>query len=74
MEAGELELRQAFEETATKNIKAVVAHSNDTRTELRLLEKKIELQDGIIRQLNEKIEALRVQVTSLQTKVFAGGT
>jgi len=72
--SGDKELRKAFEETATRNIKANVEHSNDTRALVRQLEEKVALLEGYIKQYDEKLEQLQKQITHIQTKVFSGGT
>ena len=74
MEAGERELRKAFEEVTTRNVQATVSHSNETRRIVRELEKKIELLEGIVRNQNTIIDSLRLQLANVQTKVFSGGT
>jgi len=74
MESGEKELRKAFEDVTTNNVRAAVTHGNETRKLVRELEEKIKSLDGIIRQVDEKIEGLRGQITSMQMKIYSGGT
>jgi len=74
MESGERELKQAFEEVTTRNVKAILQHSNETRILVRELEKKVVLLEGNIREQNKEIEALKKQLANVQTKVFSGGT
>lgn len=74
MEAGEKELRQAFEEVTTNNVKAAVEHSNESRKLIRELEKKIVSLDGEIRTYNSRIELMQQQIAMLQAKLYQGGT
>ena len=74
MESGEREMRKVFEDVTTKNVKATVAHSNETRRLLRELENKVKLLEEQLRQSNERIGELRTFITHLQSKVFSGGT
>lgn len=74
MEAGETELRKAFEEVTTRNVRAVLDHANTSRDLVRHLENKVVLLEGLLRQYDDKLEALQKQITSLQMKVYAGGT
>ena len=74
MESGELELRKVFEDVTTNNVKATVAHSNETRQMVRVLEEKVTLLEGVLRQSDEKIEDLRKLVVNLQMKLYSGGT
>ena len=72
MEAGEKELRQVFEDVTTNNVKATVAHSNETRKMMRVLEEKVILLEGILRQYDEKIEDLRKLLVNVQMKLYSG--
>ena len=74
MESGELELRKVFEDVTTNNVKATVAHSNETRQMMRVVEEKVILLEGMLRQSDEKIEDLRKLVVNLQMKLYSGGT
>jgi len=74
MEAGEREMRQAFEHVTTNNVKAAVEHSNETRQIVRELEKKVQLLESQRTLDQANIEQLRMLVTNLQTVVFSGGT
>jgi len=74
MEAGEKELREAFEENITNNVKRVVEHTNETRKMLRSAEEKIERLEKHVISLNQTIEQLRAQLAAVQAIVFRGGT
>ena len=74
MESGELELRKVFEDVTTNNVKATVAHCNETRKMMRVLEEKVILLEGALRQYDEKIEDLKKLVVNLQMKLYSGGT
>jgi predicted RNase H-like nuclease (RuvC/YqgF family) len=74
MDSGEKELRQAFEEVTTKNVKTVVEYTTQTRELVRELEEKIRKLEGLVHSQNQTISALRVQLATVQAKVFSGGT
>ena len=74
MEAGDKEIRKAFEDVTTRNVKAAVDHCNTTRAMMRELEEKVAKLEGHIRTQDETISRLRAQLASVQTKVFSGGT
>ena len=74
MAAGDKEVLEVFQEVTTRNVKAVVAHSNQTRDMVRELENKIKSLDGLVRQYDEKIDMLQKQIVVLQTKLYSGGT
>jgi len=74
MEAGEIELRQAFEEVTTNNVKATVAFTNETRKLVKELEDKVILLEGRLREQDSTIENLRLQLSSVQQKLYSGGS
>ncbi len=74
MKSGEKELRLAFEEVTTNNVKAVVDHSNETRKIVRELEDKLNSLGDLIRNYDTTIDLLKQQITHLQMKMFSGGT
>ena len=74
MEAGEKEIRKAFEDVTTNNVKATVTHSNETRRLLRVAEEKVVSLDGLVRQQQQDIAAIRQQLSTIQAIVFRGGT
>jgi len=74
MEAGELELRKVFEETTTRNVNTMLDHGNETRKIVRELQEKVNQQDATIREQNKTIEALKLQLSNVQMKLYSGGT
>ena len=74
MESGELETRKIFEETTTNNVKTGINFANDTRRLFRELEDKVTHLSNIVRQQEETIDALRLSLVVIQTKLFSGGT
>lgn len=74
MEAGEKELREAFECTTTKNVKTILEYSRETRELTRKLEEKVIRLEGIIRNQDTDLQALRQQLATIQTIVFSRGT
>lgn len=72
--AGEIEIRKAFEETAVRNIQAVIAFSNETRKLVKLLEDKITFLTNDLISQKAAHEQTKKQLAHVQTKLFAGGT
>lgn len=68
------ELRKIFEETTTRNLKMVVAYSEETRKIVRNLEEKILCLQQILIEQNKTIELLKLQLSNVQTKLYSGGT
>ena len=73
-ESGEREMKKAFEEVTTRNVKTMIAYSKDTREIVRSLEEKVALLEEYNRNQTIIIEALKKQLASVQTKLFSGGT
>lgn len=74
MESGEKEMRLAFEEVTTNNVRAILEHGNTTRKLTKELMEKIEQQNAVIGSLNKRIDMQQAQISFLQAKVFSGGT
>jgi hypothetical protein len=73
-ESGEKEQKQALEEVTTRNVKTMIAYSKDTREIVRELEKKVNQLEEYNRNQLVVIEALKLQLAGIQTKLFSGGT
>jgi len=73
MESGEKEIRQAFEEVTTKNVKAAIEYSNETRKIVRLLEEKMLHLELLMQEQNKAIAGLRQQLAMIQGKLYTGG-
>lgn len=74
MAAGDKEILQAFEEVTTRNVRAAVDYSMETRKLTRKLEKKVDLLEGNIRQLNQRLDSIQSLLANVQAKLYAGGT
>lgn len=74
MESGEMEMRKAFEEVTTNNVRAILEHGNTSRKLVKEMMERMDRQDGVIGALNKRIDAQQSQITTLQAKLFAGGT
>jgi len=70
----EKELRKAFEDVTTNNVKAILDHGNNTRKFIRNLEDRVAKQEELLRQHDDRFQMMQNQITLLQTKVFSGGT
>jgi len=74
MEAGERELRKAFEDVSNRNIKAILEHGNKTRKIVREVEAKVDKLEDTIRNFDDKIKVLEKLLSNIQQKVYVGGT
>lgn len=74
MESGELQLRKAFEETTTRNVKTISEYTKETRKLVRDLEQSVQELKNMIVERDKQIGELRQQVSVLQGKIYAGGT
>jgi len=73
MEAGELEVRKAFEEVTTRNVQAAISYSTETRKLVRELEKKVLHFEKVIVGKDEVINDLRQQISKIQQQLYTGG-
>lgn len=74
MEAGEKELRKAFEEVTTGNVKAILDFSQGTRDLIRTLEQRMNRLEQERQQDKALIQSLKLQLSQVQAKVYSGGT
>ena len=74
MEAGELEVRKAFEEVTTRNVQAAISYSTETRKLVRELEKKVLHFEKVIVGKDEVINDLRQQISKIQQQLYTGGS
>lgn len=74
LEPGELELRKAFEDTTTQNVKTIIDYSTQTRDLIRDAEKSILELKNMIATRDKDIAELRQQVSLLQSKIYRSGT
>jgi len=70
----EKELRKAFEEVTTSNVKASIDFTNETRKMFRGLSDKFDSLEARMTQYDEKLQLLQKQVSIMQAIVFRGGT
>jgi len=74
METGELEVRKIFEETTTRNVTAILDHSNKTRALVRELNDRIDKMEESIRVFSGMIDEMRKQLSFVQAELYKGGT
>lgn len=74
MEAGEKEMRKAFEEVTTRNVTAAIEFSNETRKMVQELTKKVAHLEQAVIDKDKVINVLREQVVHLQQKMYLGGS
>jgi len=68
------ELYKVFEGIITNNVKAIEAHTNQTRVLVRELEEKVNNSYDTIMSQNEEIKMLKSQMQNIQTKLYSKGT
>jgi hypothetical protein len=73
MDTGEKELRKAFEEVTTRNVRSAVDHGNETRRLTREIEEKIARLEMQVMQQRKLIDDLQTQVTSLNIVLYSNG-
>lgn len=74
VEAGDLELMAAFEETITRNVTTIQEYTKETRKLVRELENRVKQLKDLVVQKDTEVKELRQQVSLLQGKLYAGGT
>lgn len=74
MALSDKEIREAFEATTNKNIKAVIQFTEDTRKLVRELENKVQFLQNDLISRHEEIKQLKIQNASILTKLVRGGT
>jgi predicted nucleic acid-binding Zn-ribbon protein len=74
VEAGDLQLAKAFEETTTKNVKTIQDYTTETRKLVRELEQHVHELKNLVAQRDKDISELRQQLSLVQAKLYAGGT
>lgn len=74
MEAGEREVSEAREIVNRRNVQAAVSHGNETRHMMREMEVKVTTLQNTVMSFQGQIDAMRMQLASIQTKLFSGGT
>ena len=74
MEAGEFELRKAFEDVIRQNIQTIIQYTTETRTLLREAQKSLDELKRMIATRDTDILQLRQQVAILQSKIYQNGT
>lgn len=74
MDETDKEFRRIFEQTTTRNVRAAVAFSNDTRKLIHDLEARVERLEQQNRLLVEQLEQFRIMLAGVQAKLFSGGT
>ena len=70
----EKEERLAFEALTTRNVKAAVAHSNDTRALVRDLQEQVKRLINTLLSREEDLKQIKIQLAALQQKIYRGGT
>lgn len=74
MEAGEKELRKAFEDVTTGNVKTILDFSTVTRKIVRDLETRVVSLELKLIEQNKVINELKMQLASVQMTLFNKGT
>ena len=70
----ERELRKAFEQVTTSNVQGILDFCQATRKMLREIEETVQGLNNTIQTQNQTIEILKMQLASVQAKLYVGGT
>lgn len=74
MEAGEREIKKAFEDVTTQNVRTNIAYSTETRRLIRDLSKEVKQLKDMIAAKDIEFAELRKQLGIVQGKIYQGGT
>lgn len=74
MEAGELEIKKAFEEVTTKNVRTIQDYTTETRNLVRVLEESVKQLKNMIAQRDVDLASIKQQLSLIQAKQYSGGT
>lgn len=74
METGELELRKAFEDVTTKNVKIVVDYSTQTRELVRDLSQELKELKQMLVTRDVELAQLKQQISVVQGQIYIRGT
>ena len=70
MEAGEKELREAFESTTTQNVKAILEYSNGTRKMVREVERRLSMVDEVILNLQKRLDEIDKVIAVIRGEIY----
>ena len=74
MESGELELRKAFEQVTTNNLKMIQDYTTETRKIMRKTEEEVQELKNMIAMRDKQLTEMRTQLSVLQAKIYQGGS
>lgn len=74
LEAGELEVKKALEEVQVRNIQTIVSFVEASRQLILAQQLKIDSMNSQIIAQQDLLNQFRIQLASVQTKVFSGGS
>lgn len=74
VQAGEVEKVKASEEVVKRNVISMMQHGNETRKMLREMLMRVDAIQNKQMQLEKQQDQFRIQLASVQQKLFAGST
>ena len=74
LDPGEKEMRLAFEDVTTRNVKAILEHGNTTRKLASETNASVQQLKQEILQQNQKLQQMTQQLAVVQGKLYAGGS
>ena len=74
MQAGEKEMRKAFEDTTTRNVQACIEHGKATSKLVHELEAEVRGLAATVVTLHGELRGLRCQLAALLQERYQGGT
>jgi len=74
LEAGEREIKKALEEVQVRNIKSIVAFTEDSRKLVLAQQIQIDSLNAQVAAQAALLDQFRIQLAGLQTKVYSAGS
>lgn len=74
MESGELQLRKAFEEVATKNLRTIQDYTTETRKMLRETEEHVKQLKNMIVAKDQELIQIKAQLATVLAKLYKSGS
>ena len=74
MEAGEREMRKAFEDVTTQNVRTTIDYSTETRRIVRDLGQAVQDLKNMVAAKDIELIELRRQLGVVQGQIYKGGT
>lgn len=74
MEAGEREMKKAFEDVTTSNVRTMIAYCKETRKLVHIFGEEVQELKRMVATRDSELIELRRQLGILQGKIYKNGT